>query len=41
VTNPAPIGANTRDSLSADDDGGLFRSLVRAYQQAGALGLPA
>jgi hypothetical protein len=31
VTNPAPIGANTRPSLSADDDGGLFRSLVRAY----------
>ena len=41
VTNPAPIGKNTRLSLSADDDGGLFRSLVRAYARRGALRLPA
>jgi hypothetical protein len=40
VTNPAPIGGNTRMSLSADDDGGLFRSLVRAYSRTGAIRLP-
>ena len=40
VTNPAPIKDNTRTSLSADDDGGLFRSLARAYYGAGALRLP-
>ncbi len=40
VTNPAPIGGNTRPSLSADDDGGLFRSLVRAYGRAGEIRLP-
>jgi hypothetical protein len=39
VTNPAPIDGNMRASLSADDDGGLFRSLVRAYYRAGALRL--
>ena len=31
VTNPAPVGADTRMSLSADDDGGFFRASVRAY----------
>jgi hypothetical protein len=41
VTNPAPIDGNDRPSLSADDDGGLFRSLVRAYYRSGALELPA
>jgi hypothetical protein len=41
VTNPAPIGKNTRTSLSADDDGGLFRSLARAYYRHGAVHLPA
>ena len=41
VTNPAPIGANTRRSLSADDDGGFFRASVRAYMRRGALRLPA
>jgi hypothetical protein len=40
VTNPAPVDGNTRASLSADDDGGLFRSLARAYYKAGALRLP-
>jgi hypothetical protein len=40
VTNPAPIGANTRLSLSADDDGGYFRAQARAYYRAGALRLP-
>ena len=40
VTNPAPIGGNTRDSLSADDDGGLFKELTRAYYKAGVLSLP-
>jgi hypothetical protein len=39
VTNPAPIDGNTRPSRSADDDGGLFRSLARAYYRAGALRL--
>ena len=39
VTNPAPIGANTRPSLSADDDGGFFRLSVRAYMRHGALRL--
>ena len=33
TTNPPPINGNNRPSLSADDDGGLFRSLVRAYYQ--------
>ena len=40
VTNPPPIGGNTRDSLSADDDGGLFKELTRAYYKAGVLSLP-
>ncbi len=40
VTNPAPVGGNTRPSLSADDDGGLFKSLARAYYRAGPLRLP-
>jgi hypothetical protein len=31
VTNPPPIGHNTRRSSSADDDGGYFRSRARAY----------
>lgn len=29
VTDPARINGNTRSSLSADDDGGFFRELVR------------
>jgi hypothetical protein len=37
VTNPAPIDGNVAASLSADDDGGLFKALVRAYAAAGAL----
>jgi hypothetical protein len=40
VTNPPPINGNTRVSISADDDGGLFKSLVRAYYKAHALALP-
>src|SRR2546423_1398531 len=40
VTNPAPIGGNTRISLSADDDGGYFRERAAAYYAAGALTLP-
>jgi hypothetical protein len=40
VTNPAPIDGNTRPSLSADDDGGFFRSKARAYYRRGALRLP-
>ena len=31
VTNPPPIGGNNRRSLSADDDGGLFRQLARRF----------
>jgi hypothetical protein len=41
VTNPPPAGTATRDSIDADDDGGYFRSRVRAYYAAGALALPA
>jgi hypothetical protein len=40
VTNPAPVGGNDIGSLSADDDGGLFRDLARRYYEAGALPLP-
>ena len=40
VTNPPPIDGNDRLSLSADDDGGYFRSRVRAYYAGGALRLP-
>jgi len=40
VTNPAPIGGNTRISLSADDDGGYFRERAAAYYAAGAVALP-
>jgi hypothetical protein len=36
-TNPAPIDGNNRPSLSEDDDGGLFRALVRSYYRRGAL----
>jgi hypothetical protein len=35
VTNPAPKHGNTRRSLSADDDGGYFKSRVRAYYKRG------
>jgi hypothetical protein len=40
VTNPAPIGANTEQSVSADDDGGYFKRQSAAYDRAGALALP-
>jgi len=40
VTNPAPIGGNTRTSLNADDDGGYFRERAAAYYAAGKLALP-
>jgi hypothetical protein len=40
VTNPKPIDANTRPSLSADDDGGYFRAQTRAYYRRGPLKLP-
>ncbi len=40
VTNPDPIDGNTRDSLSADDDGGYFRAQVRAYYRHHPLRLP-
>jgi hypothetical protein len=39
VTNPAPKHGNRRRSLSADDDGGYFRSRARAYYRGGALRL--
>jgi hypothetical protein len=39
VTNPEPKHGNTRRSLSADDDGGYFRSRVRGYYRRGALRL--
>jgi hypothetical protein len=40
LTNPAPINGNTRESLSADDDGGYFREQVGAYYSAGLMPLP-
>jgi hypothetical protein len=40
VTNPAPIGANTEQSVSADDDDGYFKRQSAAYYRAGALALP-
>ena len=40
VTNPAPINGNTRIATSADDDGGLFKSLARSYYAHHALPLP-
>jgi hypothetical protein len=40
VTNPAPVGGNTRSSLSADDDGGYFKAQVRSYYRGGAITLP-
>jgi hypothetical protein len=33
VTNPPPFDANTRPSYSADDDGGYFRRVARAYER--------
>ena len=30
-TNPKPINGNKRRSLSADDDGGYFKSRAKAY----------
>ena len=40
LTNPPPIGANTRASLNADDDGGYFRERAAAYYATGAMALP-
>jgi len=40
VTNPPPIDGNTRVATSADDDGGLFRELARAYARSGPIRLP-
>jgi hypothetical protein len=40
VTNPTPINGNSRQSVSADDDGGYFKERVRAYYRGGALRLP-
>jgi hypothetical protein len=40
VTDPPAINGNTRASLSADDDGGYFRSVAAAYYAGGALALP-
>lgn len=40
ITNPPPINGNDRLSLNADDDGGFFRELARAYYAAGPLPLP-
>ena len=34
------IGGNKARSLSADDDGGFFKSRARAYYRHGALKLP-
>ena len=40
ITNPVPINGNTRDSLSADDDGGYFKERAAAYYAAGPMTLP-
>jgi hypothetical protein len=40
VTNPPAIGANTRASLNADDDGGYLRERAAAYYATGAMALP-
>jgi hypothetical protein len=40
ITSPAPINGNTRPSLSADDDGGLFKALARSYYKARPVPLP-
>jgi hypothetical protein len=40
VTNPPAIGANTRASINADDDGGYFRERAAAYYASGAMALP-
>jgi hypothetical protein len=40
ITNPAPVNGNSRQSLSADDDGGYFKAQARAYYRAGPLALP-
>jgi hypothetical protein len=40
ITNPAPLGGNTRRSVSADDDGGYFKAQVRSYYKGGAVTLP-
>jgi hypothetical protein len=40
ITDPAPIGANTRLSLSADDDGGYFRERAASYYATGPTPLP-
>jgi hypothetical protein len=39
VTNPAPMGGNSRKSYNADDDGGYWRHQARAYYRAGGVGL--
>jgi hypothetical protein len=31
ITNPPPIDGNARPSLNADDDGGYFKAVARAY----------
>jgi hypothetical protein len=37
TTNPTAINGNTRNSLSADDDGGYFRERAAAYDASGGL----
>ena len=39
VTNPPPIGPNTRVATSPADDGGLLASRARRYYKHGALKL--
>jgi len=39
ITDPPAINGNTRSSLSADDDGGLFRELARRFYRRAALRL--
>jgi hypothetical protein len=37
ITDPPAINGNTRKSLSADDDGGLFKQLARRFYRSAAL----
>lgn len=41
ITNPAPIDGNNLASISADDDGGYFKSRAKAYYAAAPPSLPA
>ena len=39
VTSPAPINGNVLEPLSADDDGGYFKSVLKTYVDSGKMSL--